>query len=296
MEPNVVEQHLCWAAEANFGLIASWWGKGDPTDTQLELLLARAEAYGVPVTAYIEQIRSRSREDALEQVRYLLGRYGSHPAWLKVAGRPVIFVYMRAIWDIYPSNWQWVIQEARRTHPAVFIGDRVSMEPSHIAAKAPLLNVFDAVHVYNVADSIAGKSPAQVATWADATYAAWASSMGPRAKIVTVIPGFDDRKVLPVRPGPRPVTERHGGAMYRTLWEAAIRVQSDWVLITSKNEFHEGSGIEPTLEHGDRELRATAEFVERFKRRPSRAARACQQHSIVPAPPVSEPVGGNPGD
>jgi glycoprotein endo-alpha-1,2-mannosidase len=287
-DPGVVDQQLCWAGEAHTDLIVSWWGKDDPTDKQLRILLSKAGAYNVSVTAYIERIHSRTREEALAQVQYLLSSYGHHPAWLKVGGKPVIFIYSRAVWDIYPGNWQWVVQEARRTHPAIFVGDRLSMEPSHISAGAPLLNVFDGVHVYNVTDSIAGKSPDQITVWAQKTYTRWVNSMGARVKIVTVIPGFDDRKVLPPRPAPRPVTDRHAGATYRNLWQAAVQANPDWVLVTSVNELHEGSGIEPTLEHGNRELRATAEFAPRFRGLASPQAPRCRDYSVVAAPATNE--------
>jgi hypothetical protein len=289
-DPAVIEQQLCWAGEARTDLIVSWWGKDDPTDKQLKALLARAGAYNISVTAYIEQVRSRSREEALAQVQYLLSTYGYHPSWLKVAGKPVVFVYSRAVWDIYPGNWQWVIQEARRVQPAVFIGDRLSMEPTHVAARAPLWNVFDGVHVYNVTDSIAGRTPTQIAQWAGRTYAGWVGSMGQRVKMVTVIPGFDDRKVRPLRPAPRPVTDRHAGATYRALWEAAIQADPHWVLVTSMNELHEGSGIEPTIEHGSRELRATVEYASRFRGLAAAPVRQCRQYSVVSAPAAAEPT------
>lgn len=79
---------------------------------------------------------------------------------------------------------------------------------------------------------------------------------------MTVIPGYDDTKLN--RPGPRPTTGRHSGETYRVLWQEAIAAQPDWILITSWNEWHEGSEIEPSKENGDRELIATGEFARRF--------------------------------
>jgi len=40
----------------------------------------------------------------------------------------------------------------------------------------------------------------------------------------------------------------------------------DWVLITSFNEWHEGSEIEPSLEDGDRYLKLTKQYGPRFVR------------------------------
>jgi hypothetical protein len=46
------------------------------------------------------------------------------------------------------------------------------------------------------------------------------------------------------------VTERWGGETYRVLWEEAVAAHPDYVLITSWNEWHEGSEIEPSVEYG----------------------------------------------
>jgi glycoprotein endo-alpha-1,2-mannosidase len=79
---------------------------------------------------------------------------------------------------------------------------------------------------------------------------------------VTIIPGYDDRSTG--RPPPRPVTNRWGGEVYRALWQAAIAARPDWVLITSWNEWHEGSEIEPSVEYGSLLLDETALSARRF--------------------------------
>jgi hypothetical protein len=57
------------------------------------------------------------------------------------------------------------------------------------------------------------------------------------------------------------------------LWEEAIRAQPDWVLLTSWNEWHEGSEIEPSWEDGDQYLRLTAKYAPGFLAgKPSRLA------------------------
>ena len=64
------------------------------------------------------------------------------------------------------------------------------------------------------------------------------------------------------RPPPRPVTERWNGETYRVLWQEAIAAGPDWVLITSWNEWHEGTEIEPSVEF--RAIDDTAGFSRRF--------------------------------
>ena len=48
------------------------------------------------------------------------------------------------------------------------------------------------------------------------------------------------------------------------LWRAAIAAVPDWVLLTSWNEWHEGSEIEPSVEYGSRILDETAAFSREF--------------------------------
>ena len=83
-----------------------------------------------------------------------------------------------------------------------------------------------------------------------------------RVTTVTIIPGYDDRSLGRLRP--RPVTSRWGGETYRVLWRAAIAAVPDWVLLTSWNEWHEGSELEASVEYGSRILDDTAAFSREF--------------------------------
>jgi hypothetical protein len=60
--------------------------------------------------------------------------------------------------------------------------------------------------------------------------------------------------------------DRQGGAYYRSTMEAALGTKPSWaVLITSWNEWPEGTQIEPSSTCGDHYLGLTAEFATRFK-------------------------------
>jgi hypothetical protein len=133
--------------------------------------------------------------------------------------------------------------------------------------------LFDGVHTYNICGWVRGQSPEELRrTSADSFSSAvqLAKSHG-KISCLTIIPGYDDTKIR--KPGLR--AERHDGKTYRVLWEEAVRADPDWVLITSWNEWHEGSEIEPSWEHGDKYLRSTKPHAERFRATP---------HSAVPVP------------
>jgi len=81
-----------------------------------------------------------------------------------------------------------------------------------------------------------------------------------RISCVTVIPGSDQRRAYKYDWQ----TDRLEGQTYRTLWEEALKAKPDWVIITSWNEWPEGTEIEPSLELGDKYLQITAEYSKRF--------------------------------
>ena len=67
---------------------------------------------------------------------------------------------------------------------------------------------------------------------------------------------------MPTAP-PRPVTDGWGGKTYRALCQEAIAAAPDYVLITSWNEWHEGSEL-ASVEYGSRILDDTAAFSREF--------------------------------
>jgi hypothetical protein len=254
-DPKIVEQHCQWASQAGIsGFIATWWAQHDFHDQGLPLLLDTAQKHGLHVTVYFETVH---KDGALKDILYLLETYSKHPAWLKVNGKPVLFVYGRAVGEIKLEGWQQVIADANKQFPggAIFIGDNISKKAAEI---------FDGIHTYNPTGSIAGKSPDQIRSWAHATFPKWVQTAGSdRISCVTIIPVYDDTSQH--RPAPRPNTDRHNGETYKVLWEEAIAANPDWVLITSWNEWHEGSEIEPSLENGDTALKTTGAMTKKFR-------------------------------
>ncbi|HZT38024.1 MAG TPA: glycoside hydrolase family 99-like domain-containing protein [Bryobacteraceae bacterium] len=260
-DPAVVDTHCREAKDAGVtGFIVSWWRQGDFHDEGLPLLLNAAQKYGLKISAYYETVPPRdhpSVDGAVDDLLYLARKYGGHPAWLKIQGRPVFFIYGRAIGQLGLDGWRRVIDRftAQYAQGAAFIGDRISPEAALI---------FDGIHTYNPTGQTKGKTPEQLDEWAKKTFPEWVRTAGAnRISCITIIPGYDD-SVQPSRKPPRPITERFNGKTYRILFQNAIAADPDWILITSWNEWHEGSEIEPSAELGERYLRITKEFAPRF--------------------------------
>jgi glycoprotein endo-alpha-1,2-mannosidase len=263
-DPKLIAQHCAWAKEAGLdGFIVSWWGKGDFSDRAMPRILDACREAGLEATIYYETVpRPRNAEAAAADIVGLLKRYGDHPAWLRVGGKPVVFIYGRAVGEIGLSGWLEAAAQVNREYPpkAVLLGDQMSLAAARI---------FDGIHTYNTAGQLRGKDVAEVRRWAAQTYPGWvrAADAFHRISTLTVIPGYDDTKIR--KPGLR--VERFDGASYRCQWEEAIRADPHWVLVTSWNEWHEGSEIEPSVEYGDQYLKITAEMAARFKSKPREA-------------------------
>ncbi|HWB98744.1 MAG TPA: glycoside hydrolase family 99-like domain-containing protein [Bryobacteraceae bacterium] len=260
-DPKVVDTHCRQAKNAGLtGFIVSWWAKGDFHDKGIPLMLDTAQKYGLKVTVYYETVPPRGNptvDGAVGDLIYIMNSYARHPAWLKVKGKPVIFLYGRAVGELKLEGWQQVIDRFTAKYPggAVFIGDEISPEAARI---------FDGIHTYNPTGLTKGKSLEEIRTWARATFPDWVKTAGPgRIACVTIIPGYDD-SVQPSRKPPRPITERYNGETYKVMWEEAIAANPDWVIVTSWNEWHEGSEIEPSAELGNQDLETTRRFTRKF--------------------------------
>ncbi len=98
--------------------IASWWGQGTPTDGRMPALLAAAAGKGFSWTAYYEPEGIGDPTSAqIGSDLVALGRYAADPNWLRVAGKPVLFVYgsgsdgcaMADRWAAAPGRGNWYV-------------------------------------------------------------------------------------------------------------------------------------------------------------------------------------------
>jgi hypothetical protein len=96
--PSVIQRHLRAMEYGGIGVgIASWWGQGKKTDARVPALLSATSAMGSAFkwTLYHEQegYGDPSPSALASDLAYIKTRYASHPSYLEIDGRPVIFVY-----------------------------------------------------------------------------------------------------------------------------------------------------------------------------------------------------------
>lgn len=236
-DEKTIAQHIDWARQAGIdGFISSWWGPGSFEDEALASLVKVCEKKEFKLTIYYEDCRDwkQLRGD----IESLISKYGTSKAWLRVEDRPVFFIYGRVMGKIRD------FKPAFEGLKAAFIAD--SLDPAH-------LSVFDGLHTYNCAGWVEGYKK---------TLERAARIGRAQGKIVcaTVIPGYDDTVIR--KPGLK--EDRRDGKLFEELWQAAAG--ATWVLITSWNEWHEGSEIEPSKEFGRKYLDLCRRLGEAWRR------------------------------
>ena len=277
-DPAVIDRHIAQAKQAGLtGFIATWWGQGTFDDRAFETVIDRAEKADFKVTVYWETAPGKGQaqiDQAVRDLLYVLNKYGNRKPFLKVDGKPVIFVYGRVMGEVPLKSWSAVFDGVKESYG----GDFLLLADGYQESYA---RVFDGLHTYNICGWVQKKKPDELRALAakDFAGAVRLARQHGRVSCLDLIPGYDDTKIR--KPGLD--AWRQDGQTYRVLWEEAVKADPDWVLITSWNEWHEGSEIEPSWEDGDKYLKLSAEYAPRFLGRPAVEAQARPAAALDPA-------------
>jgi hypothetical protein len=208
-DPAIVRAQLREIARAGIGeVVVSWWGKGSAEDARLPAIIQAARANAVKVAAHLEPYGGRTLEGTQADIAYL-----------RSLGIRDFFVYHAT--DYAAAAWRPVA--ARLTGVRLF-------------AQTPLVGFaksggFQGIYTYDIY-TYRGFIFKRLCSQAHKQGLLCAPSVGP---------GYTARRAT----GDTRTVPRHAGSTYDGMWRAAIRAGSDLTTITSYNEWHEGTQIEP---------------------------------------------------
>src|SRR5262245_47059853 len=90
-DTTILRRHLQQMKAAGIDtVVASWWGPEQFEDQVLPVLLSLAQAEGLSVSALIET--GGNCNELRNSLQFLLDRRAGNPVWLRVDGKPVVFI------------------------------------------------------------------------------------------------------------------------------------------------------------------------------------------------------------
>jgi len=267
-DPDVIEYHVLSAKAAGInGFVIDWYLPESITDISMRELSRIAAKYRFEFAACYEEkaafpgyrnpvTRADAVKLAVDDFSYILDQYGSKESYLKIGGKPAVFMFVGY---------------------GEFCGQSAVFNYMELAEVREKVKNQDWILFRQNLDPVFWKSARGSFEWVgDDAYHEWfintAREMKSKQKldwtVLGVSPGFDssgvsswghDHKIIP----------REDGKYYTRQWERAVQANPDMVQIITWNDFQEGSVIEPTFEFGNQYLDLTEQMVERYNGRKS---------------------------
>ena len=207
----VVKAQMDEIRDAGIDEIAvSWWGRGSPEDKRLPLVAAAARADSLSVAVHLEPYGGRTVASTVADIAYL-----------RTLGIRTFYVYRPD--DL--STGDWLLAQLQLRDGGTLLFAQTALVGWAAASG------FDGVYTYDIVVYGANKFR-RLCAQAHAEKLLCAPSVGP---------GYDARRGS----GDPKMKPRRDGKTYDSMWRMAIAAGADRVTITSFNEWHEGTQIEP---------------------------------------------------
>ena len=251
------------AADAGVNGFVYWYNGAADAERRYDLVMRAAESRpGFTVAAQLDLgaaggfATGGTTQQTIEAwTRVLLAR-SSSPSYLKVGGRPVLFVWGTPYMS--PAAWQQtrVALQASGLNPFV-VGDTLN--------SAFGFDGFWVLNPNNVPDS--STLPAWFEYWSRTVRVTPEHSLGsaPLLWAAGISPGEDDT-YSGKPPGWGLLISREGGARYDKVWQAAAASSPEWMVISSWNDFHEATYVQPSVALGTQALDQTRAWAGWFSK------------------------------
>ncbi|XP_051634161.1 glycoprotein endo-alpha-1,2-mannosidase isoform X2 [Manacus candei] len=232
-------------------IVLSWYPpgmadeNGEPTDDLVPVILDYAHKYNLKVTFHIEPYKDRDDRSMYHNVKYIIDKYGGHPAFYRQKTSTGKFLPMFYVYDSYvtiPEIWANLLtvsgsQSIRNTpYDALFIALLVEERHKHDIHRSG----FDGMYTYFATNGFSYGSShhnwAGLKAFCDSNNLMFIPSVGP---------GYIDTSIRPWNN--HNTRNRVNGKYYETAFSAALLVRPEIISITSFNEWHEGTQIEKAV-------------------------------------------------
>ena len=248
-----ISKHMEYLTTAGIGVIVvSWlpWKQADPNgrpiDLVLPLILNTAVKYRIKVALHFEPYQERSAVSVRKDIEYIIMKYAEHPAMFKYSlmdgSKPLPVVYIYDSYMISDSEWARLFTRngdltVRSTEFDIIA---ISLLTKQSEQDFVLRGGFDGFYTYFATDGFTFGS--SLKNWSPLASFARKNNM---VFIPSVGPGYDDTRVRPWNS--QNTRLRRGGEYYINSITKALAVNPKFVSVTSFNEWHEGTQIEPAM-------------------------------------------------
>lgn len=237
---KIISKHLELMKAAWIGVLAiTWWGQNSFENHSISKYLDIAEKYGLKLTFHIEPFY-KSAIEFKEQLSYLNTQYGDHPAIFKYNGKPFYYIYDS--YKLRNDEWSKLLTingqlSLRNTSlDGTFIGLWVHKNEGGFFINSG----FDGFYTYFASDGFVYGS-----TTSNWEYLSKFAKKNHLIFIPCVGPGYIDTRIRPWNAAN--TKRRNNGIYYEEMFNSALEVNPDFIGITSFNEWHEGTQIEPAV-------------------------------------------------
>jgi glycosyltransferase involved in cell wall biosynthesis len=273
VDPGLIRSHLRMAADAQLDFLVVNWQvtfQGlNPTELEAtRMLFAAAQKAPRPLTIAILMAINTDDAKAVEgALNTLRTEFMPSPVYQRMRGRPLIWYYLSGPFLGFLFYHRDLLARLTRGFHAIGTGQIIFNQ----FVPRPLREFFSGWCVYSPLQ--VGRRTVREAIWTS-SYRSFAEDGG-AIRVFTVCPGYDDTRLAsPQRSQSRyRITSRRGTRTYEHMQQVALDLDPspDLVVVTSFNEFHENTHIEPSMAFGDAFLRSTRAFQEALQHRRARS-------------------------
>jgi len=260
-DPAVAAWHVALAKAAGIdAFLVSWWDRFRGRDRSFETgILAAAEKHGFKVALLDERAQYHSDFAQYQQMlARALGKYKDSPAYLRVGGRPAVYLYQVAARpSLTPAKFARLKRHVESAvGPVYWIVDKIAHDPrAQAAGQADRVKTIPADWLAETGVDGFGFYSA----FSNFRAHRYEELIGKYRHMTKLAHEAGHKMLLPVHPGhdnrrfnPQPyLMPRRDGQTLRDYLRAAEEAGADFLLVTSWNEWPETTVVEPAATWAD---------------------------------------------